>query len=81
MLSFLNAGNGLGIRVVGGKEIPGTNGEIAAYIARILPGGNAEQTGKLMEGTVISSLSSLVLISMHVERGLSSRENLGRPDE
>ncbi|KAF7246714.1 Protein piccolo [Varanus komodoensis] len=42
--------NGLGIRVVGGKEIPGTNGEIGAYIAKILPGGSAEQTGKLMEG-------------------------------
>ncbi|NXW37172.1 PCLO protein, partial [Phaetusa simplex] len=44
------SGNGLGIRVVGGKEIPGSCGEIGAYIAKILPGGNAEQTGKLIEG-------------------------------
>ncbi|NXR43847.1 PCLO protein, partial [Hippolais icterina] len=44
------SGNGLGIRVVGGKEIPGSSGEIGAYIAKILPGGNAEQTGKLIEG-------------------------------
>ncbi|PNI46327.1 PCLO isoform 7, partial [Pan troglodytes] len=41
--------NGLGIRIVGGKEIPGHSGEIGAYIAKILPGGSAEQTGKLME--------------------------------
>lgn len=47
---FFNTGNGLGIRIVGGKEIPGHNGEIGAYIAKILPGGSAEQTGKLMEG-------------------------------
>lgn len=45
-------GNGLGIRVVGGKEIPGSSGEIGAYIAKILPGGNAEQTGKLIEGKI-----------------------------
>ncbi|NXF36537.1 PCLO protein, partial [Nyctibius bracteatus] len=44
------SGNGLGIRVVGGKEIPGSSGETGAYIAKILPGGNAEQTGKLIEG-------------------------------
>ena len=41
---------GLGIRIVGGKEIPGHSGEIGAYIAKILPGGSAEQTGKLVEG-------------------------------
>lgn len=49
-LFLLITGNGLGIRVVGGKEIPGSMGEIGAYIAKILPGGNAEQTGKLIEG-------------------------------
>lgn len=35
---------------MGGKEIPGHSGEIGAYIAKILPGGSAEQTGRLMEG-------------------------------
>jgi len=44
------SGRGLGIRVVGGKEIPGTNGEIGAYIAKVSPGGWAEQTGKVVEG-------------------------------
>lgn len=49
MLIFLS-GNGLGIRVVGGKEIPGSRGEIGAYIAKVIPGGVAEQTGKVVEG-------------------------------
>lgn len=44
------SGNGLGIRVVGGKEIPGSRGEIGAYIAKVIPGGVAEQTGKVLEG-------------------------------
>lgn len=43
-------GNGLGIRVVGGKEVPGCNGDIGAYVAKVLPGGAAEQTGKILEG-------------------------------
>lgn len=47
---MFNTGNGLGIRIVGGKEIPGHSGEIGAYIAKILPGGCAEQTGRLIEG-------------------------------
>lgn len=49
MLTFA-PGNGLGIRVVGGKEIPGSHGEIGAYIAKVMPGGVAEQTGKVVEG-------------------------------
>uniref|UniRef100_UPI00398EDB62 protein piccolo n=1 Tax=Pristiophorus japonicus TaxID=55135 RepID=UPI00398EDB62 len=44
------SGNGLGIRIIGGKEIPGRNGEIGAYVAKLFPGGTAEQTGKLTEG-------------------------------
>ncbi|XP_014837893.1 PREDICTED: protein piccolo isoform X4 [Poecilia mexicana] len=43
-------GNGLGIRIVGGKEVPGGNGDIGAYVAKVLPGGAAEQTGKILEG-------------------------------
>lgn len=38
--------------MVGGKEIPGSRGEIGAYIARVIPGGMAEQTGKVVEGIV-----------------------------
>uniref|UniRef100_A0A3Q0T6R8 Protein piccolo n=1 Tax=Amphilophus citrinellus TaxID=61819 RepID=A0A3Q0T6R8_AMPCI len=44
------SGNGLGIRVVGGKDIPGSRGEIGAYIAKVIPGSVAEQTGKVVEG-------------------------------
>ncbi|XP_041444410.1 protein piccolo isoform X2 [Xenopus laevis] len=44
------SGNGFGIRVVGGKEIPGNPGGTGAYIAKILPGGDAEHTGRLTEG-------------------------------
>ncbi|XP_040270025.1 protein piccolo [Bufo bufo] len=47
------SGNGFGIRVVGGKEIPGSQGEIGAYIAKILPGGSAEQTSRLTEGMLV----------------------------
>lgn len=47
---IFSAGNGLGIRVVGGKEVPGCNGDIGAYVAKVLPGGAAEQTGKILEG-------------------------------
>lgn len=36
--------------MVGGKEIPGSRGEIGAYIAKVIPGGAAEQTGKFVEG-------------------------------
>nr|XP_015207683.1 PREDICTED: protein piccolo [Lepisosteus oculatus] len=43
------SGSGLGIRIVGGKEIPGNTGDIGAYIAKVLPGGTAEQTGKIVE--------------------------------
>lgn len=36
--------------MVGGKDIPGSQWEIGAYVARVIPGGVAEQTGKLIEG-------------------------------
>lgn len=78
MFSSLNAGNGLGIRVVGGKEIPWANGEIGAYIAKILPGGSAEQTGKLVEGTVIS-LSYLESHSRCLPVALFPNRNIRRP--
>ncbi|KAM9753928.1 uncharacterized protein pclob isoform 7-T7 [Menidia menidia] len=55
------SGNGLGIRVVGGKEIPGTRGEIGAYIAKVNPGGVAEQTGKVMEGMQVLEWNGIPL--------------------
>lgn len=50
LFHFFTTGNGLGVRVVGGKEIPGSRGEIGTYIAKVIPGGTAEQTGTIIEG-------------------------------
>ncbi|KAM4039527.1 protein piccolo isoform 2-T2 [Anomaloglossus baeobatrachus] len=47
------SGNGFGMRIIGGKEIPGSQGETGAYIAKVFPGGSAEQTGRLTEGMLI----------------------------
>ncbi|KAM3588321.1 uncharacterized protein V6R79_026262 [Siganus canaliculatus] len=55
------SGNGLGIRVVGGKEVPGSNGDIGAYVAKVLPGGAAEQTGKILEGMQVLEWNGLLL--------------------
>ncbi|XP_061768182.1 protein piccolo [Nerophis ophidion] len=55
------SGNGLGIRVVGGKEVPGSNGEIGAYVAKVLPGGAAEQTGKNLEGMQVLEWNGVIL--------------------
>lgn len=30
--------------------MPGSDGEIGAYVAKVLPGGATEQTGKILEG-------------------------------
>ncbi|XP_035380869.1 protein piccolo isoform X2 [Electrophorus electricus] len=61
------SGSGFGIRVVGGKEIPGTNGEIGAYIAKVLPGGTAEHTGKIVEGMQVLEWSGIPLIAKTYE--------------
>ncbi|KAM3859167.1 protein piccolo [Diretmus argenteus] len=55
------SGNGLGIRVVGGKDVPGSPGEIGAYVAKVLPGGAAEQTGKILEGMQVLEWNGISL--------------------
>ncbi|KAM7378294.1 hypothetical protein PAMA_013271 [Pampus argenteus] len=55
------SGNGLGIRVVGGKDVPGSNGDIGAYVAKVLPGGVAEQTGKILEGMQVLEWNGVLL--------------------
>lgn len=46
----LKAGNGLGMKIVGGRTIPGTK-TVGAYVAAIYQGGVAEQLlGELQEG-------------------------------
>ncbi|KAK2842186.1 hypothetical protein Q5P01_012386 [Channa striata] len=61
------SGNGLGIRVVGGKEIPGSRGDIGAYVAKIVPGGVAEQTGKVVEGMQVLEWSGVPLMGKTYE--------------
>ncbi|XP_056603794.1 protein piccolo [Triplophysa dalaica] len=55
------SGNGLGIRIVGGKEVPASSGDIGAYVAKILPGGAAEQTGKMVEGMQVLEWNGISL--------------------
>lgn len=67
-------GNGLGIRVVGGKEVPRSNGEIGAYVAKVLPGGAAEQTGKILEGNLLFSF-------LITDFGLAKNQLFGKQSE
>lgn len=47
---WFKAGNGLGMKIVGGRTIPGTK-TVGAYVAAIYQGGVAEQLlGELQEG-------------------------------
>lgn len=47
------SGNGIGMKIVGGKMVPGTN-DVGAFVTRIHPGGVADQLhGELQEGTRI----------------------------
>ena len=48
--------------MVGGKEVAGSNGDIGAYVAKVLPGGAAEQSGKILEGTFVPSQRDTVYI-------------------
>ncbi|XP_076861218.1 protein piccolo isoform X3 [Brachyhypopomus gauderio] len=61
------SGNGLGIRVVGGKEVPGSDAEIGAYVAKVLPGGAVEQTGKIVEGMQVLEWNGIPLSSKTYE--------------
>ena len=56
------AGNGLGMKIVGGRTIPGTK-TVGAYVAAIYQGGVAEQLlGELQEGTIIWHSSIMVVV-------------------
>ncbi|XP_068596000.1 protein piccolo [Brachionichthys hirsutus] len=61
------SGNGLGIHVVGGKEIPGSKGEIGAFIAKVIPGGVAEQTGKIVKGMQVLEWNGVPLTAKTYE--------------
>ncbi|XP_045133167.1 protein piccolo-like isoform X1 [Portunus trituberculatus] len=61
------SGNGLGMKVVGGKEIPGTRGRLGAYIARLHPGGVAESLGQLKEGDLLLEWNGVSLVDRTYE--------------
>ncbi|XP_050719412.1 protein piccolo-like [Eriocheir sinensis] len=61
------SGNGLGMKVVGGKEIPGTRGRLGAYIARLHPGGVAETLGQLKEGDLLLEWNGVSLVDRTYE--------------
>lgn len=43
-------GSGLGMKIVGGKAIPGSNGLIGAYVAKIYPGGVVDTLSEVKKG-------------------------------
>nr|CAD7394694.1 unnamed protein product [Timema cristinae] len=43
-------GNGLGMRVIGGKEIPNSGGKLGTYVTRIYQGGVADKLRVIKEG-------------------------------
>lgn len=61
----LKAGNGLGMKIVGGRTIPGTK-TVGAYVAAIYQGGVAEQLlGELQEGEHTYNTLNLKFHSFH----------------
>ncbi|XP_077864677.1 uncharacterized protein LOC102805687 [Saccoglossus kowalevskii] len=59
-------GNGLGLKVVGGKHVPRTN-NIGAYIAAIYPGSVCEQTIDLREGDQVLEWNGVSLSGLTYE--------------
>ncbi len=54
------------MKIVGGKYIPGTQGQIGAYVAAIYPGGVADQLhGELQEGEYLHPLFLLRTCFLH----------------
>ncbi|KAK3103404.1 hypothetical protein FSP39_018967 [Pinctada imbricata] len=58
---LLTPGNGLGMKIIGGRTIPGTS-TVGAYVATIYPGGIADQLhGELREGDQILEWNGIEL--------------------
>ncbi|GIY05056.1 protein piccolo [Caerostris extrusa] len=55
------SGNGLGMKVVGGKEVPGSNGMIGAYVAKIFPGELLKPLGEVKEGDQVLEWNGIPL--------------------
>ncbi|CAM1299826.1 Uncharacterised protein g2529 [Pycnogonum litorale] len=61
------SGNGLGMKVIGGKEIPGSTKEIGAYVAKIYPGGVVDKLGEIKEGDQILEWNNVPLTNKTYE--------------
>ena len=58
----------MGMRIVGGKLIPGGGGEVGAYVAAIYPGGVAEQLhGELREGERTCDIWLVTIITIIIK--------------
>lgn len=68
LLDFVVTGNGIGMKIVGGKIIPGTE-EVGAYVAAIYPGGIADQLhGELQEGMwPVEQLKFCIFVYYHTK--------------
>ncbi|XP_064473635.1 protein piccolo-like [Ornithodoros turicata] len=55
------SGNGLGMKVVGGKVIPGSNGVLGAYVAKVYAGGVVETLGEVNEGDQVLEWNGIPL--------------------
>jgi hypothetical protein len=55
------SGNAFGMRIIGGKSIPNTNGMIGAFVAKILPGGVVDTLGEVREGNQVMEWNGVPL--------------------
>ena len=51
------------MKVIGGKLLPGTDGELAAYVAAVYKGGIVETLGEVKEGKIIRAFKKRWLFS------------------
>ncbi|XP_022236530.1 protein piccolo-like, partial [Limulus polyphemus] len=56
-----DSGNGLGMKIAGGREIPGSNGMIGAFIVEVSPGGVVETLGEVQEGDLVLEWNGIPL--------------------
>jgi len=58
-------GNGVGMKIIGGKAMPNST-EVGAYVATIYKGGVADQLhGEVNEGTLNNNIYKLNFESLH----------------
>ncbi|XP_021364815.1 uncharacterized protein LOC110457754 isoform X2 [Mizuhopecten yessoensis] len=73
----IKAGNGIGMKIVGGKTVPWNN-EVGAYVTAIYPGGVAEQLhGELQEGDQIVEWNGIELTTKTYEE---VQQIIGQPN-